>query len=111
MDSYNAFKWISENGEKFGGDTSRIAVMGVRAGANLDTVVCQKAKQEGFANKIKLQIMNSPVLDNAAHADLYPSMNENANGYMLTRAGVLFALETYADEKHYNNPEYAPILR
>ncbi|MFI5132450.1 MAG: alpha/beta hydrolase [Chitinophagales bacterium] len=109
-DSYNAFKWISENGEKFGGDTSRIAIMGISAGANLTAVVCQKAKLAGITKRIKLQIMNSPVVDNAAHSDLYPSMNQNANGYMLTKAGVLFALETYADEKDHTNPEYAPIL-
>ena len=109
-DCYNAFRWISENGEKFGGDISRIAVMGVSAGATLAAAVCQKAKKDGIAKKIKLQILNSPSVDNPLHADLYPSMNQNANGYMLTKAGVLFALETYAAEKDYNNPEYAPGL-
>ena len=109
-DCYNAFKWISDHGEEFGGDTKRIIVMGLSAGANLAASVCQRAKQEGISQKIKLQVMNCPVLDNAAHADLYPSMQKNANGYLLTRAGVLFALETYADQKDYNNPEYAPIL-
>lgn len=109
-DCYNAFKWISENGEKFGGDTSRIALIGISAGANLAAVVCQKAKQNGISNRIKLQILNSPVVDNPEHADKYPSMNQNENGYMLTKAGVLFALETYGNIKDYNNPEFAPIL-
>ncbi len=109
-DCYRAFRWVSENGERFGGDTSRIAVMGVSAGANLAAVVCQKAKHDGIANRIKLQIMNSPAVDNPANADLYPSINQNATGYMLTKAEVLFALETYADEKDRNNPEFAPIL-
>lgn len=110
IDCYNAFKWISENGERFGGDTSRIAVMGISAGANLAAVVCQKAKQEGIADRIKLQIMISPVVDNPTHTDRYPSMNENAKGYFLTKTDLLFALETYAEEKDYNNSEYAPIL-
>jgi acetyl esterase len=109
-DSYNAFKWISENGQKFGGDTSRIALLGVSAGANLTAVVCQKAKLNGVANRIKLQILNSPVVDNPAHADLYPSLNQNANGYMLTKTEVLFVLETYADVSQHSNPEFAPIL-
>jgi len=109
-DSYNAFKWISENGQKFGGDTSRIALMGVSAGANLAAVVCQKAKLNGMANKIKLQILNCPVVDNPTHADIYPSIIQNANGYMLTKAGVIFALETYADVSQHSNPEFAPIL-
>lgn len=109
-DCYNAFKWISENGEKFGGDTSRLAVMGLSAGATLAAVVCQKAKHDGIANRIKLQIMNSPSVDNPGHANLYPSMNQNEYGYLTTKVGVLFALETYADVKDYNNPEFAPIL-
>jgi acetyl esterase len=109
-DCYNSFKWISEHGIEFGGDTSRIAILGISAGANLVAAVCQKAKQEGIAQKIKLQIMNCPVVDNPAHSALYPSMQQNADGYMLTKAGVLFALETYADEKDHTNPAYAPIL-
>ena len=56
-DSYNAFKWISEHGSEFGGDTSRIALLGISAGANLVAVVTQKAKKDGIVNKIKLQIM------------------------------------------------------
>jgi acetyl esterase len=109
-DSYNSFKWITEHGKEFGGDPDRIIIMGVSAGANLTAAVSLKAKQEGIAQKIKLQVMNCPVVDNPAHANLYPSMQQNANGYMLTQAGILFALETYADEKDHNNPAYAPIL-
>jgi acetyl esterase len=109
-DCYNAFKWISENGDKFGGDTSRIMLKGESAGANLVAVVCQKAKREGIARRIKLQVMNSPVVDNPEHAEQYPSMQQNANGYLLTKAGVLFALETYSDSADFNNSDYAPIL-
>ena len=109
-DSYNSFKWIIDHGIEFGGDTSRIIIMGISAGANLTAAVCQKAKQEGIGQKIKLQVMNSPVVDKPANADLYPSMQQNANGYMLTKVGVLFALETYADQKYHNDPAYAPIL-
>jgi acetyl esterase len=109
-DCYDSFKWISEHGIEFGGDTSRIAILGISAGANLVAAVCQKAKQEGMATKIKLQIMDCPVVDNPAHSGLYPSMQQNADGYMLTKAGVLFALETYADETDHSNPAYAPIL-
>ena len=43
-DSYNSFKWIAEHAGEFGGDTSRIVLMGNSAGANLVAVVTQKAK-------------------------------------------------------------------
>lgn len=76
-DSYAAFKWISENGHRQGGDTSRIILTGTSAGTNLVAVVCQKAKKEGIAKKIKLQIMNCPVTDNPNHTSRYPSMQEN----------------------------------
>ena len=109
-DCYNTFKWISENGERFGGDTSRIIVKGESTGANLVAVVCQKAKQEGIVNRIKLQVMNSPSTDNPEHTKLYPSMQQNATGYFLTKASVLFSMETYADKKDYDNPAFAPIL-
>lgn len=109
-DCYNAFKWISENGEQFGGDTSRIILKGESAGANLVAAVCQKAKTDGIVKKIKLQVMNCPLLDNPANAEQYPSMQQNANGYFLTKAGVLFALETYADAADFNNSDFAPIL-
>jgi acetyl esterase len=109
-DCYNAFKWISEHGGQFGGDTSRIIIKGESSGANLVAVVCQKAKQEGIAHRIKLQVMNSPLTDNPDHAQLYPSMQQNATGYFLTKASVLFSMETYADKKDYSDPAFAPIL-
>ncbi|HEY0042897.1 MAG TPA: alpha/beta hydrolase fold domain-containing protein, partial [Flavisolibacter sp.] len=62
-DSYNAFKWIAERAGEFGGDTSRIALMGNSAGANLVSVIAQKAKREGISNKIKLQVLNGLPVD------------------------------------------------
>lgn len=109
-DAYIAFKWISEHGGRLGGDTSRIILSGNSAGANLVAVVSQQAKKEGIANKIKLQVMNCPVLDNPDNAGHYPSMQENAKGYFFTTNDVLFALETYADRKDYTNPRFAPLL-
>jgi acetyl esterase len=109
-DSYNAFKWISENGSRYGGDTSKVILKGESAGANFVAAVCLKAKQEGIAQRIKLQVMNSPVLDNTANVDKYPSMQQNANGYFLSKADVIFALETYVEKGDYNNPLFAPLL-
>lgn len=62
-DSYNAFKWIAAHGSKFGGDTTRIVLMGNSAGANLVAVITQKAKKDGISNKIKLQILNGLPAD------------------------------------------------
>jgi acetyl esterase len=75
-DSYNAFKWISENGSRYGGDTSKVILKGESAGANFVAAVCLKAKQEGMAQRIKLQVMNSPVLDNTAMLTNIPLCNK-----------------------------------
>ena len=109
-DSYHAFKWITENAGQFGGDTSRIVLMGNSAGANLVAYLSQKAKQERIQNKIKLQVMNG------LPADLSPknmensiSYQENANGYMQTKAACYFAVELYAPGK-FDDPAVSPLL-
>lgn len=109
-DSYNAFKWIAENGNEFGGDTNRIVLMGNSAGANLAAVVTQKAKKEGIVSKIKLQVLNGLPADlRPKHMESSLSYQENATGYFQTKAACYFALENYAPGNH-NNPEVSPIL-
>jgi acetyl esterase len=109
-DSYNAFKWIAANGSAFGGDTSRIALMGNSAGANLVAVISQKAKKDGISNKIKLQVMNGLPADCSTHnMETSVSYQENAKGYWQTKAACYFAIESYAPGQ-YNNPEVSPIL-
>ncbi len=109
-DSYNAFKWIAAHGSEFGGDTSRIALTGNSAGANLVAVITQKAKKEGISNKIKLQIMNGlPVDLSPKNMENSVSYQENARGYWQTKAACYFAVELYAPGQ-YNNPEVSPIV-
>jgi len=109
-DSYNAFKWIATHGSEFGGDTSRIALTGNSAGANLVAVIAQKAKKEGISNKIKLQIMNGLPADcSPQNMENSISYQENAKGYWQTKAACYFAIELYAPGQ-YNNPEISPIL-
>lgn len=109
-DSYNAFKWIAEHGSEFGGDTSRIALLGVSAGANLVAVVTQKAKKNGILDKIKLQIMNGLPGDcSPTNMETSISYQENAIGYWQTKAACYFAIELYAPGQ-YDNPEVSPLL-
>jgi len=74
-------------------------------------VVAQKAKKEGIARKIKLQIMNGlPVDASPQNMETSASYQENAKGYMQTKASCYFSLETYAPGDAYKNPEASPIL-
>lgn len=109
-DSYNAFKWIAEHGSEFGGDTSRIALLGNSAGANLVAVVTQKAKKEGLIHKKKLQIMNGLPIDcSSNNMETSVSYQENAKGYWQTKEACYFSLELYVPGQ-YKNPEVSPIL-
>lgn len=109
-DSYQAFKWITAHGQEFGGDTSRIALMGNSAGANLVAVITQKAKKEGICNKIKLQVLNGLPADcSPKNIETSVSYQENAKGYWQTKALCNFAIESYAPGE-FNNPELSPIL-
>ncbi len=109
-DSYNAFKWISEHAGEFGGDTNKIALMGLSAGANLVAVISQKARKDGIVGKIKLQIMNGLPIDlRPSNMETSLSYQQNAKGYFQTKDGTYFALEMYAPGQ-YNNPEVSPIL-
>lgn len=109
-DSYNAFKWISEHGAEFGGDTGRIALLGISAGANLAAVVTQRAKKDGIANRIKLQILNGLPADcSPKNMESSVSYKENATGYWQTKDACAFAIELYAPGQ-YTNPEVSPIL-
>lgn len=109
-DSYHAFKWISEHGTEFGGDTGRIVLMGNSAGANLVAVTAQKAKADNIANRIKLQVMNGLPADlSPQNMEQAVSYQQNATGYFQTKAACYFALESYAPGQ-YNNKEVSPIL-
>lgn len=109
-DSYNAFKWISENAGTFGGDTGKLILMGNSAGANLVAVIAQKAKKENITSRIKLQIMNGlPVDLRAQNMETSVSYQQNAVGYFQTKALCYFAVENYAPGQT-NNPEVSPIL-
>lgn len=109
-DSYNAFKWISENGILYGGDTGKITLMGNSAGANLVAVVTQKARNEGFVHKIKLQVLNGIAADlRPRNMETSESYRENATGYFQTKAACYFAVENYAPGKT-DDPEVSPLL-
>ena len=109
-DSYNAFKWIAEHGSEFGGDTSRIILMGNSAGANLVAVTTQKANKEGISNRIKLQILNGLPADlSPENMETSVSYLENAKGYWQTKAACYFSVELYAPGQ-FHNPEVSPLL-
>ena len=69
-DAYTAVKWASRNGEQYGFDGQRLAVMGDSAGGTLATVAAMRSRDES-GPAIRLQVMVYPVLDHDYETDSY----------------------------------------
>jgi acetyl esterase len=109
-DAYNTFKWVMKHAQEYGGDTTKIILLGESSGANLVAVICQKAYKEGISNKIKLQVLICPSLDNVRNCATHPSYQRYATGYVLTKEVMFFVQGLYTDENNFDNPEVSPLL-
>jgi len=109
-DAYNAYRWVLEHAKEYGGDPDRIILNGVDAGATLTALITLKAKKEGKLQPIKLVIMRCPPTDNPM-ISYYPSYEENAHGYGLTKDLSVFYFQTYLEKSEWfkANPEVWPI--
>lgn len=109
-DAYNAYIWVIDHAKEYGGDPTKIILNGVSVGANLAALVTHKAKKEGKLQPIKLVIMNCPPTDNPM-SSYYPSYEDNANGYFLTKDLAFLYFQTYLDKSEWyrNNPEMWPL--
>jgi acetyl esterase len=109
-DAYNSFLWIVEHAAEYGGDPAKIILNGNSAGANLAALVAHRAKKENKLLPIKLVILNCPPTDNPM-TSFYPSYEDNAKGYFLTKDKAMFYLQTYLEKADWfrPNPEMWPM--
>jgi acetyl esterase len=108
-DSYNTFKWVVDNAQRIGGNPEKIAVIGESAGGNIATVICQKAKNDGFKN-IKYQILFCPSTD-IGNPQKYPSIKKFGTGYIPSKSEYEFVTKHIVQvNKNGHNPELAPML-
>ncbi|MFO7197161.1 alpha/beta hydrolase fold domain-containing protein, partial [Enterococcus faecium] len=84
-DAYAALLWVQNHRTSLRAKSSDIIVAGDSVGGNLATVVTQIAKSKGKPN-ITAQILPYPATDIFSRdaSVLYPSMDEFAEGYVLT---------------------------
>lgn len=75
-----ALQWLAEHGAELGIDSSRLAIGGDSAGGNLAAAVAQEV-QRRKGPKLALQILVYPATD---LIQAFPSLTENAQGYMVT---------------------------
>ncbi len=106
-DCYAATQWVAQNAASLQGDASRIAVGGDSAGGNLAAVVCLMARDRG-GPKLDFQLLIYPATDLRMQS---PSIDENAEGYMLTKRNMLWYRGHYlARDADKLNPLASPLL-
>lgn len=97
-DTFAALRWVGENIADYGGDPSRIAVMGDSAGGNLAAVAAQRVRDEG-GPELAAQVLIYPAID--ANADT-ESKRQFAEGYVISTAAM-----DYFWGQYLNSPEEA----
>ncbi|MEM6320880.1 MAG: alpha/beta hydrolase [Bacteroidota bacterium] len=106
-DCYDATKWVAENISSWGGDPNKLIVMGDSAGGNLAAVTAIQARDLGTP-KIAYQVLVYPTVDGRMQ---HPSINENAEGYILTKELMNWFMDNYArTEADKSNPLMSPLL-
>jgi acetyl esterase len=105
-DCYAATVWAVEHAEELGVDASKLATTGTSAGGNLSAVVAQMARDRG-GPAIKHQVLFCPVIDHDFDRSSYIV---NAEGYGLTRDGMIWFWEQYlGPDGEGHNPYASPI--
>ena len=107
-DCLAATRWAVANAAALGADPGRVLVAGDSAGGNLAAVTALRIRDEG-GPKLLGQLLIYPVTD---HYDPgTPSMTENAEGYGLTRAGMIWFWDHYLPDKSRGADPHASPLR
>ena len=107
-DCYAATCWVADHAAGLGVDPGRLAVAGDSAGGNLAAVVCQMARDRS-GPAIAFQLLIYPVTD--LDFDRWPSMEENADGPLLTREGMDWFARHYVGTLPFTGDPYAAPIR
>jgi acetyl esterase len=103
-DALAVTRWAAENVAKLGGDPDRIAVAGDSAGGNLAAVVAQQLRDTG--PRLGGQLLIYPGTDFVTR---YPSEEENADGYFLTREDMRWFAGHYVRDADPGDPRLSPL--
>ena len=104
-DCVAALIWTVENFELLGVDASKVAVGGDSAGGNLAALVCQRVRAE-FGPDIDFQLLVYPVTDLTMS---HPSIDENAEGYFLTKRSMEWFIGSYLPEGDPKDASVSPL--
>jgi acetyl esterase len=105
-DAIEATSWAAKTAHEWGGDPSRIAVVGDSAGGNLAAGVALAAAN-GSGPRLSAQALLYPALDLLGE---YPSAVENANAIMMTTAEAQAFPPHYVGEHDRADMRISPLL-
>jgi acetyl esterase len=105
-DCLAALTWSIENASMLGATGPKVAVGGESAGGNLAAVLCQQALDD-LGPQIDFQLLVNPVTDcTMSHG----SIEENAEGYFLTKAAMAWFIGHYLGEADPKDPSVSPLF-
>ena len=105
-DASAGLRWVSDNVEALGGRPGPVAVAGWSAGGNVAAVACQTARDAG-GPEVAGQVLVTPVTDGGASGG---SMEDNAEGFVLTASLMGWFWDHYADQADRSDPKASPLL-
>lgn len=104
-DCWAALRWCVEHADDLRIDPTRVAVGGDSAGGNL-AAVCTALARDAGGPDLCFQLLVYPVVD----FDLTtPSMVDNAEGYLLSRAVMEWFYDHYTAPTQRTDPRAAPL--
>lgn len=105
-DADAAAQWVFAHAAEIGVDPKRIGVAGESSGGNIAAVLAQRAARRG-SPAFAFELLFAPLLD-ATLSSL--SIEEFADGYVLTRRQLVWAYEQYAPGVPHDDPGISPLL-
>ena len=103
-DAIAVARWVKEHASELGADPARIAVGGDSAGGNLAAIAAQQVPG------LTYQVLVYPSVDMSM---THPSIDENAEGYLLTKHSMLWFRGHYLGDDHgldYRDPKLSPLF-
>ncbi len=103
-DCVAAVGWVLDHGAELGGDPARVAVGGDSAGGNLSALVAL-----AYGPRLRYQVLVYPATDLTGS---HPSIEENADGYLLTKASMEWFIGHYLDGTDVDpkDPAVSPLF-